>query len=151
MPSMASTAKPCLCEPSRMDSLMYLANGFCTKKPTKITIGIMTKGTMASLPAIRNITPTNSSKNGKSTKANKLALVMKSRTDSKSRKLLAYEPAEAGRSAKRNAITRRNSAELIIKSAFLPAISVRCPRINLATNSNVMASITPMLNTHKVS
>ena len=97
------------------------------------------------------ITKINSSRKGKSTMVNKLALVINSRTASNSRRLLAYEPEEAGRSARRNAITRRNKAELMIRSAFLPAISVKWPRIILAANSNKIAKTTPILNTHKVS
>ena len=97
------------------------------------------------------ITTKNKIKNGKSANTSKLALVMKSRTDSKSRKLFAYEPEDVGFSSKRNAITRRNNAELIIKSAFLPAISVKCPRTHLVINSNMTAINTPILNAHSVS
>ena len=151
MPSMASTARPERCELSFMDSLMWRDNGRWTMKPTMTTIGIIAKGTNASLPPTIEITKINSNRNGKSTKVNRLALVMNSRTDSNSRRLLAYEPDEAGRSARRNAITRRNKAELIIRSAFLPAMSVKWPRIILAANSNKMARTTPILKTHRVS
>ena len=80
--------------------------------------GMMVRGTSASLPPTMEITKINSNRKGKSTIVNKLALVINSRTASNSRRLLAYEPEEAGRSAKRNAITRRNKAELMIRSAF---------------------------------
>ena len=111
----------------------------------------MMAGTIANLPPTIKMTVINNNKKGKSTKTSKLALVINSRTDSNSRKLLAYEPAEAGRSANRSAIIRRKIAELMIKSAFLPAISVKCPRIILAKNSNKIASMTPILKTHRVS
>ena len=107
-------------------------------------------GTITSFPPIMNITNKKSNKNGASTKTNKLALVINSRTASKSRKLLAYEPDESGRSIRRKAITRLNNAELIIKSAFLPAISVRRERIILPINSKTIAKNTPILSTHKV-
>ena len=151
MPSIASTARPERCEPSFIDSLMWRESGRCTTKPTITTIGMMVRGTSASLPPTMEITKINSNRKGKSTIVNKLALVINSRTASNSRRLLAYEPEEAGRSARRNAITRRNRAELMIRSAFLPAISVKWPRIILAANSNKIAKTTPMLNTHKVS
>ena len=86
---MASTASPERCDDSFIDSLMWRESGRCTKKPTIITIGMMVSGIKASLPPIIAITVTNSSKNGKSTKVSKLALVINSRTASNSRKLLA--------------------------------------------------------------
>ena len=51
----------------------------------------------------------------------------------------------------RSCMTRRNSAEEMMRSAFLPAMSVRWPRMSLAINSKVMASVTPILSTHRVS
>ena len=93
----------------------------------------------------------NSSTKGKSTSASSEALVMKSRTDSKSRRLLAYEPDDAGLCARSIASTRRNSAELMIRSAFLPATSVSRARMLRAANSNRLAPSTPMLSTHSVS
>ena len=72
-----------------MDSLMERANGNCARMPAMTTTGMMVSGTTASCPATMCITVMNSRKNGISTKASRLALVMKSRTDSKSRRLLA--------------------------------------------------------------
>ena len=149
--SIASTARPWRCEPSRIDSLVYLASGACASRPTSTTSGIVTSGTSASGPATTPITAMNSSTKGKSTSASSEALVMKSRTDSKSRRLLAYEPDEAGFCAKSIASTRLNSAALMIRSAFLPATSVSRARTMRAANSNTLASSTPSDSTHSVS
>ena len=89
MPSMASTARPWRCEPSRMEMLMDSDSGFCASRPAITTMGTVSSGTMARGPATMYMTKMNSSTKGRSTKASRLALVMKSRTDSKSRRLLA--------------------------------------------------------------
>ena len=112
---------------------------------------MVNSGTQASGPATIHMTAMNSSTNGKSTSASSEALVMKSRTDSNSRRLLAYEPEDAGFCARSIAITRRKMAELMIRSAFLPAMSVMRARMVRAANSNRLASSTPMDSTHRVS
>ena len=72
-----------------MDSLMERDSGTCAITPARMTTGMIVSGAMASRPATMCIAEMKSRKNGMSTKASRLALVMKSRTDSKSRRLLA--------------------------------------------------------------
>ena len=94
-------------------------------QPARTTKGTTISGIKATGPATSQITAMKRKMNGRSTKAIKVPEVKNSRSDSKSRRLLARAPVEGGFRSSRMAITWASRRLAMMTSAFLPAVSTK--------------------------
>ncbi|MPN16092.1 hypothetical protein SDC9_163430 [bioreactor metagenome] len=101
--------------------------------------------------AIQPITIMNNTAKGRSMNAVTVAELMKSRTDSKARRLAASDPADAGLCSMRMPSTRSMMKADSRTSARLLARSTKCPRKVRNTRSPASTTSTPAVSTHRVS
>ncbi len=101
--------------------------------------------------AIQPITRKKISAKGRSMNATTVAEPMKSRTDSKARRLAAKEPAEAGRCSMRMPSTRSMMKADSLTSARLLAKSTKRLRMTLSIRSPSTMMAIPAESTHRVS
>ncbi len=114
------------------------------------TAAPMNKG-ISIMGAIQPITRKKISAKGRSMKATTVAEPMKSRTDSKARRLEAKEPAEAGRCSMRMPSTRSMMKADSLTSARLLARSTKRLRMTLSIRSPSTMMKIPAESTHRVS
>ncbi len=130
------------CELSCIDSLTLRASGLREANEMPSRIGMQTSGTSASLPPTSAMTIMYSSMKGRSPSTVSVLVAKNSRTDSKSRTVLASTPPEAGRSAAR---MRRHCAKTLEDSATSmrrAAVSSRLLRSRRITNSKPVSKMT---------
>jgi len=101
--------------------------------------------------AIQVMTTKNMRANGRSMKATTVAEPMKSRTDSKARRLEAKEPADTGLCSMRVPSTRSMMYAESLTSARLLARSTNLPRKVRSTRSPIRMSSRPSASTQRVS
>ena len=133
-----------------MCSSVSLASLERNARPAKIEIGMKTKGTTATGPAIMAITTTNIKANGASAKMNKVDEVMKLRTISKCRICAANVPTVRGRWSMRMASAWPKNTPDSSSSMALQAFSTKRLRTWRITSSNTMAMSTPTVSTQSV-